>query len=220
MSEFLSMVVVRFPIAWLLGGGIIFLVHQRFEAERFEKPILLSLSLLCWAVGIMGLFPMGIQHILLTAFVVALGWSLRVPFVDIVVGMIAQKELRIGQWICIDRLEGQIVDKSWRELFLKTDEGSLMRIPYSMLHDQAFEVSDSKLVRLVVPLPEGMKATQAIERICDWMPHSPWSKESDWSVTWEEGIVIKVALFFPSDKNEFQKRIFKLLAQIDNKEKS
>ena len=163
---------------------------------------------------------MGIQHILLTAFVVALGWALRVPFVDIVVGMIAQKELRIGQWISIDQLEGQIADKSWRELFLKTDEGSFMRIPYSMLHDQAFEVSDSKLVRLTVPLPEGMEAAQAIERICEWMPHSPWSKASDWSVTWDEGLVIKVALFFPSDKNEFQKRIFKLLAEIEKKDNS
>ena len=82
-----------------------------------------------------------------------------------------------------------------------------------MLHNQPFEVSDSKLVKLVLPLPEGIRASDAIERISKWMPHSPWSKETDWSVTWNDGIVIKVAFFYPADQNAFQKRIFKLLDQ-------
>ena len=213
MIELFSMVLIRFPGIWIFAGMVVFIVHQRLEAGRFEKSILLSVSLLLLAIGAIGLFPDGIQHILLTAFVVALGWSLRGPFIDIVVGMIAQKELRVGQWICIDQLEGQITNKSWRELFLRTNEGSIVRVPYSMLHNQPFEVSDSKLVKLVLPLPEGIRASDAIERISKWMPHSPWSKETDWSVTWNKGIVIKVAFFYPADQNAFQKRIFKLLDQ-------
>ena len=220
MTDLFSMIAVKLPGVWFLAGVVVFIVHQRLEAERFEKPILLSLSLLLCAIGAVGFFPDGVQHILLTALVVALGWSLRVPFIDTVVGMIAQKELRVGQWISIDQLEGQIDDMSWRELFLRTNEGSTVRIPYSMLHDKPFEVSNSKLVKLVLPLPEGVQVSDAIEQISEWMPHSPWSKESGWSVSWEEGIVIKVALFFPSDQNAFQKRIFKLLDQLSRHDNS
>jgi small-conductance mechanosensitive channel len=211
MSEIFSEVTVSFPLVWFALAITLFLLYRKLGKREAERTWLLSSSLLLVGLGVIGLFPNGIQQILLTTLIVALSWSLRGPLIDIFVGILAQRELRQGQWLSVGQLEGQIAKKSWREIFLTTDEGTLMRIPYSVLHEQAFEVSDSKQIILTLPLPEGRDAAEAIELLSAWMPSSPWSKDDNWSVTWDNGIVVKAALFFPSDQNVFQARLFKLL---------
>lgn len=130
--------------AWLaiinLSGVLVLdvaLSAVRFRPPRIMRDLLVALAYIVIALYLLSSSGVDLQGIVATSAVITavIGFSLADTLGNVMGGMALQMEssIRVGDWVRIERTEGQVKEISWRQTSIETRDWDTVVIPNSQL---------------------------------------------------------------------------------------
>ncbi len=109
----------------------------RLKPPRIMRDLLSALAYIVVAINLLSRSGVDLTGIVATSAVITLivGFSLADTLGNVMGGMALQMErtIRVGDWVRIDALEGQVKEISWRQTSIETREWDTVVIPNSVL---------------------------------------------------------------------------------------
>jgi small-conductance mechanosensitive channel/CRP-like cAMP-binding protein len=109
----------------------------KLKPPRIMRDLLSALAYFVLAIGLLSHVGVDLTGIVATSAVVTavVGFSLADTLGNIMGGMALQMErvISVGDWIRVDRLEGQVKEISWRQTSIETRDWDTVVIPNSVL---------------------------------------------------------------------------------------
>ncbi len=123
-----------------LMGVVVFdvaLDAVRLKPPRIMRDLLIALAYIVVAINLLSRSQVDLTGIVATSAVITaiIGFSLADTLGNIMGGMALQMErvISVGDWVRIDRVEGQVKEISWRQTSIETREWDTVVIPNSVL---------------------------------------------------------------------------------------
>ena len=207
LEQFYSDITVDSPVLWLL-----FVLFFIYLYKRTQTIWTLNLGIFFSIFVILGLFPDGLQHIIILSLCITFIWSIRLAFCDLCIGCIApffmSKYRRIQFGEHIGRIEHFYV----RHFCLYNDQNEKIHIPYHQYLTQEFRFLDSISKVYIFPFPDEHHNIR-IQYIKNYLFDSPFSDSNKWTLEVKDNLYIHLQLFREEDSVLLQQVLHKIFYQ-------